>query len=145
MLKQCCHLCTQARSYTWLIWTSGALLFVEGLIGVALPAIMKLTPRATWFISLLNVFSGGVFFTFGAPNTSLGLTPHRAHNPSAFVAPREAYHPSEDARRNAAICGCRAGVNPWGAAGILSLDTALAWRVAWIKGFVFDPKTFRII
>lgn len=53
------------RSYTWLIWTSGALLFVEGLIGVALPAIMKLTPRATWFISLLNVFSGGVFFTFG--------------------------------------------------------------------------------
>ena len=53
------------RSYTWLKWTSGAVLFVEGLVGVALPALMKMSTRSTWLVSLLNNFSGGVFLTFG--------------------------------------------------------------------------------
>lgn len=61
-----CHTQGTGRSYTWLKWTAGALLFVEGLVGVALPALMKLSTRTTWLISVLNVFSGGVFLTFGA-------------------------------------------------------------------------------
>ena len=54
------------KSYTWLKWVSAVVLLVEGLIGLALPALYKITPRATWVLSLLNAFSGGVFLTFGA-------------------------------------------------------------------------------
>ena len=57
---------TSGRSYTWLKWVAAAVLFVEAYVGVALPYLLRITPRAQWFLSLLNAFAGGVFFTFGA-------------------------------------------------------------------------------
>ncbi len=53
------------RSYTWLKWTAAAVLLIEGLIGVLLPVLLKLTVHAGWLLSLVNCFAGGVFFTFG--------------------------------------------------------------------------------
>lgn len=53
------------RSYTWLKWVSVAVLFVEGMVGVLLPVLLKLTVRPGWLLSVVNCFAGGVFFSFG--------------------------------------------------------------------------------
>jgi zinc transporter 1/2/3 len=53
------------RAYTWLKWTAAAVLLVEGLIGVLLPVVLKMTVHAGWLLSLVNCFAGGVFFAFG--------------------------------------------------------------------------------
>ena len=42
-------------------------LLVEGLVGVLLPVVLKITVHAGWLLSLINCFAGGVFFSFGAP------------------------------------------------------------------------------
>lgn len=42
-----------------------AVLLVEGLLGVLLPVMLKLTVHAGWALSLINCFAGGVFFSFG--------------------------------------------------------------------------------
>lgn len=53
------------RSYQWLKWVAGAVLLVEGLVGVLMPAVLRVTMHAAWLISLINCFAAAVFFSFG--------------------------------------------------------------------------------
>ncbi len=55
-----------ARPYVWLQWTAAAVLFIEGLLGMLLPVVLKTTVHAGWGLSLVNCFAGSVFFSFGA-------------------------------------------------------------------------------
>ena len=50
------------------------MLLVEGLLGVLLPVLLKITVHAGWLMSLVNCFAGGVFFTFGEPAALEPLT-----------------------------------------------------------------------
>ena len=53
----------------WLKGLAAAVLFVEALLGVALPLLRGVRPLTGalngWLLSLLNCFAGGVFITFG--------------------------------------------------------------------------------
>lgn len=69
---------SEGRSYTWLKWTAAAVLFVEAFIGVLVPLGLKLTAHASWLLSLVNCFAGGVFFTFGAGRSTLAAQCRRS-------------------------------------------------------------------
>ncbi|KAK9807742.1 hypothetical protein WJX72_007847 [[Myrmecia] bisecta] len=64
-----------ASSVGWLKWTSGAVLFVEALLGVFIPILMRmrLSLVNASFLSLLNCFTGGVFLAFGLMHLAPGV------------------------------------------------------------------------
>jgi hypothetical protein len=70
---------------------AAAALFLESLVGIAIPLALRATPLAQWWLSLLNCFSGGVFLAAGLVH----LVPHceeaqarvAAHHPGVSIPP----------------------------------------------------------
>ena len=63
------------QTIDWLKGLAAAVLFVEALLGVALPLLRGVRPLSGalngWLLSLLNCFAGGVFITFGVQRSCL--------------------------------------------------------------------------
>jgi hypothetical protein len=63
------------RSINWVKGVGAAALFIEAMLGVALPLLRRAKRVDELFdaglLSLLNCFAGGVFITFGAPGPCL--------------------------------------------------------------------------